>query len=209
MKITTTGHLNMETTKVQAAIKTRDKKRIEELYKQYHQALSVPIKELYHSEFITLASKNISFHLLSIYHLLNLIDEYWDGSSFSETPAKNPYMFQKELFYDPKEAKGEIEDYKAIIDRSTRLIRRKTYIFLYPYGPNDDTKYVIRDAFPYSIIIIFGDTKESMGKSIIEGLAHYYTKSILAGKLPIWAKDEEEVIEQFKLWSQRMPSKFN
>jgi hypothetical protein len=209
VKITTTSHLNFEITKVKAAIKTKDSKRLESLFKSYHDALSVPVKDLYHSEFITLASKHISFHLLSIYHLLNLIDEYWDGYEFTTKPPENPNLFHKELFYAHKEAEGELEDYIDLIERSTRLIKRKTYVFLYPFEPKEGERYVIHDMLPFSILLIYADTKKRMGESIIEGLAHYYTKTILAGKLPIWAKTEEEIVAQYKLWSQRMPSKFD
>lgn len=210
MKIISIGHLNMQIGKISVALQKKDKKEMEKLYRDYQKELSVPSKDIYHTEYVTLSSKHISYHLLSVYYLLDFIDKVWDGNEFVSKKEKQRILFQKELTYTEEGEMGEIDDYKEIINQISGILTRRLYIFMHPFQPKDDKKtYAYVDAMPGDVIILFAQSKDKVFASLCEGVASFYIKTILQGHLPPWANTTNEFISEFTLWCKNSPSRFN
>ena len=210
MKILSIGHLNMQIGKISVAIQKQDKYQMEALYKEFQKELSVPAKDIYHQNQTTLSSQHISYHLLAIYYLLDVIDSVWDGQEFSPRKADRAYLFQKELMYTEPGPEVDMDDFKSIVDKIAPIINRKLYLFLYPYQSKeqDEKIYSYIDAMPGVVIVLFANEKAKVIESLCEGVATFYLNSILHGSLPSWAADPEDFVREFTLWCKNSPSQF-
>lgn len=209
MKRLSIGHLNMEIGKISMSIQKKDKNMIEHLYRTYTKELSIPSKDVIHYDHTTVISKYISYHLLSTYYLLDLIDFYWDGKDFQMETLNHALLFKKELSYQQPSEMEEIEHFKEMIERISSIIPRRFYIFLYPFTSKEEGQdYVTYDAMPGTVLIIFGNEKGKVKESIYEGVANFYINSILEGKLPNWAKSEDELKKEIIFWCKKSPSRF-
>lgn len=201
------GQLLFEVIKIRNAAKAEDAQAIVRYQNEYLSQLKVSSREIQRYGSFTIFSDNISFHLLSSYLLLDLIDFHWNGRRFFEyTEEKNP------LLMDILQSDNNLSfNYKAQVEVAVNNIQRVTkhplHIFLLPLG--NDYKYIMEASYPGNILILFphiDGTKEEPLYGFYRGLGDFYYEKQLRGILPLWASDKDDFLNEFIKWCKDQPS---
>lgn len=209
MEIKSQAQLVFELKKVREALQNKDKKKIEKYRSAFIKELSIPQKEVLHEGCMTLCSTNISYHLLSMYTLLDIIDYYWDGFRFHEKEMKQGYSLLSQLSVNTKVPSHDLKDFIHLLEKPATLSKKeKLHIFLLPYPYVKD--YVIKQSVPGNILIFYTNTTDKMKRerAFLEGIADYYLKDRLKGALPGWARNSEVYVNEFIAWCQGKNSMF-
>lgn len=210
MLIQSQGALSYEIMKVKNAVKTRDSQSIQTYYDNYINLLRVPKKEVVHQGFLTFCSDTISYHLLSVYLLLDLIEYFWNGKRFIDVSLSKKMPLLEELSLDTKK---EIKGFNEIIEASKRIKKiSKTplHVFFLPFEHSKE--YLLDFTFPGNILVIFPQEDEYGNTLSLElfyqGIADFYLEKQLKGIVPPWANDKEMFTREFIKWCKDKPSKF-
>lgn len=219
MHIKSRGSLFFEMMKVQNAIKQRDGVVLKSYYENYLSQLTVPSREVYHMGCYSVYSEKISFHLLSIYLLLDLIDFYWDGRKFTNNGVESAPGLLKILSINETKTFGDTEPIRRSVYTMQKITKHKLHVFLLPLAFKEG--YSLEITYPGNALILFPqDEMESsistfnnkVSPQALAGLHHgvgeFYLKKELRDSLPNWADSPEEFRIEFAKWCQNIPAKF-
>lgn len=210
MYIQTKGTLLFEMMKIKEAVKTKNTKLISSYYDDYLNFLKVPSKEVFRSGPFTVCSEKISFHLLSVYLLLDIIDLCWNGDKFLRSHYNGTPELMKYLNSDKKIEFPHVEDIKRFTYEVQKISRTQLHIFLLPY--EYDLPFVSAYTHPGNALILFSKKDEASNNYILnalhQGLADFYFKKQLKEILPYWADSEDGFKHEFIKWCNNSPSKF-
>lgn len=205
--ISSQSHLILEFRKVNEAIGKRNSSLLKKYHREYINQLRVPKTDVFHENNITIYSSNVSYHLLSLYFLLDVIEYFWDGKRVYERPFNKDMFLFKELNLTEMKEASSIDDLKSSISKVSNTVSSKLFVFLLPYSFSKN--YALQIAFPGNVLILYHNDQKSFTDNFFEGVGEFYLKSKLRNKLPRWADSEEEFIREFLYWCQNKHSRFN
>lgn len=207
----TKGQLLYEVIKIKNAAKSRDAQALLRYQNEYLAQLKVSSREIQRIGPFTLFSENISYHLLSSYLLLDLIDHHWNGRKFFDYEEDKTPPLMEILESDIKldfNYKTEIE--ATLIDIQ-RITKHQLHIFLLPLG--NKRKYIMEASYPGNILILFPHIEEDkVGKKedplngLYRGIGEFYFQKQLRDTLPLWAGDKDDFLHEFVNWCKGLPS---
>src|SRR5690606_16365353 len=132
-------------------------------YDDYLSSLTVPSRELFHAGCFTMYTEVISYHLLSMYLLLDLIDYYWDGKKFLNHKMEKKPSLWNILSGDSATSFKQIEKMKKTLFTLQRLSRKhRLHVFLIPLKSKND--YSLEITYPGNVLIIFPKSSKSDNK---------------------------------------------
>lgn len=205
MKIHTKGALFYEMVKIKTAIAKKDANRITEHYEAYLNELTASSREVFHAGCFTLYSEKISYHLLSTYLLLDLIDFHWDGKKFinGSTEAKPNLL---DILSTDKQAEfKKKQELTETLYAMQKLSKHRLHIFLLPLHYKNN--FSLEITYPGNVLILFPD--DMIKENLHKGVATFYYKKQLKELLPHWAESFETFQTEFLKWANNQPSKFN
>lgn len=205
MRIQTKGNLFFEIVKIKNAVKKQDSALLTSYYDQYLEQLSVPSKEVFHAGCFTLYSEKISYHLLSIYLLLDLIDFYWDGKKFINLNKENNPELLTILNLEKTKSFEDTEIIKENIHMMQKITKHRLHVFLMPFEFHKD--YSLEITYPGNVLILFPTSGSP--ESLYDGVSDFYLKKHQKEILPHWAETSKDFQTEFKKWCRDVPSKFS
>lgn len=208
MFINSQFYLVMELKKVKAAIFSKNSVLIEQYLAHYQKMLSVPKKDVTHKGFITLCSENISYHLLSVYLLLDMIDYFWDGKKFHDRKLSNDLFLINEVNLEGEVVNNHynMKTIFSLLDKVCEIDKSRLFVFLVPFSYTQD--YVLKTAYPGNVLIIYSNPNTDPSKVFLEGVGEFYLKEKLKNRLPNWSPTVEDFIKEFTSWVLGEKSKF-
>lgn len=190
MKIDHYNLLAYELEKTRIFIENKDEVETKALYETYTDALKTTKTNHKVYRNVNIYSKEISYHCLSIYLLLDVLDYFWDGKKIKEKVPEKEFFFMKELDIEEDTQAFEIDDLNKYIDKiSSETQGEEIHIFLIPY--KYEKKYVVKTAKPGHIIMLYGKHPEVIGYA----LAELSLEIRFRGHVPPWASSKAEFIE--------------
>lgn len=202
----TQARLVLEMRSIKDAIQKKDKFTLDTLLKTYKESLKVPKDEIMHKKNITVCSYNVSYHLLSLYFLLDFIEFYYDGYYIYERQAEKNMFLINELSLKETGNSIEKEFLKDGIDKISEEVEEKIFVFLLPY--KNKVNYTLNVAYPGHILILYANDLETTKKAFYEGIGEYYLNVKRKGYLPSWTNSQEKFLKEFVLWAEGKASKF-
>lgn len=211
MKIESNTFLNMEIRKVKNAVLNRDIQSLKQYHQEYSNQLRAPRTEFYVEENITVLSANISYHLLSCYFLLDLIENYYELTSgtLKEAPTiiGQEFFLLDELSVNKSIEAPPIESIYSIVVRCQRLCEQKVNVYFVPFAYRKD--FVLKISPFGTILLLYPNGKKTIERLFCEGVAEIYYRDNLKNRLPSWSRGSYlTYVQEFSLWCHQKPSKF-
>lgn len=213
MRIITRGALFNEIIKIKNVIKNKDAKILEKYYEEYISSLKVSSKEVFHMGCFTLYSENISYHLLSIYYLLDLIDFHYDGKKFLDNEYEENILLSILSNDEYRKIKGIVDCKKTIYELQKLSRSHRLHIFLIPHEFKDE--YSLEITYPGNIMVLYpnkvdeNEKEEKTSDILKRGICEFYFKKQMRGILPRWSDTYEDFETEFIKWSNGLSSKFS
>jgi len=207
----TRGELVFEIMKIKEIVRLRDGAKMKELYQQYTSMLQVPSREVYSMGTLKVSSPAISFHLLSSYLLLDLVDFFWDGRDFLNEKLRHQPALLEDLQLEELATFKNIDVCYSFLLQNHKIMKDPLHIFFLPR--HSFKEYVLLDfTFPHNILLVFPKENED-GQSqtldcLIKGLGEFYLKKELRGRLPFWADSLPAFLDEFTKWTKGEKSRF-
>lgn len=206
MNFESQNHLIFEMKKVKQAIKEKDSYSLKLFYDEYLKKTAIPKREVFKHSNLTICSSKYSYHLLSIYLLLDVIDFYWDGKKFFDREIRGDFSLMNELGVNEKTYDLPFEEAIKITEKVDNILRDDLYIFLVPYRFKED--YVVKMAYPGNVLLVYHNKEEFSVDTILEGIGEFYLKKKLKSSLPYWAKNKDVFKKEFVSWCKDESSLF-
>lgn len=204
MNIQSKGLLFYEIVKIKAAVKRKDSALITNYYEEYLNELSAPSREIFHAGCFTLYSEKISYHLLSTYLLLDLIDFYYDGKKFINESSETKPNLLNILSAENKATFSKHEEIKEILYIMQKLTKHRLHVFLLPLQYKHN--FSLEITYPGNVLILFPD--DNIKEALYHGISEFYYRKQLREILPHWAESFEHFQTEFIKWANNVPSKF-
>jgi predicted nucleic acid-binding Zn finger protein len=215
MIIKTKGQLLYEIIKIKNAVKSQNRNNIENYYNDYINQLKVPSKDIFRTGPYILISEEVSYHLLSTYLLLDLIDFHYNGRKFINTDNESTPALLRTLETETNKIFKNIEKIKSILTEVNRITNHQLHIFLLPIESNND--YILESTYPGNILILFPSNNENYSngeydgrdemENVYRGIGEFYLDKQLRGQLPKWAANKELFLLEFIKWCKDIPSR--
>jgi hypothetical protein len=179
--------------RIKGYVSVRDEVSIEKYRRELLGSLKVPSNKKMSFDKLTIVSKENSYHLLSVYLLLDIIDQFWDGDNFQNEAANKRYFLLNELSTIEEANTADFETVLPLLKKASKIIEEKLFIFLLPY--KYEKPFVINEAYPGSVLLIYAT--DNLSRTLREGLAEFYFQTSYDFRLPKWANSEEEFVSEF------------
>jgi hypothetical protein len=211
VKIESSIYLNIEIRNVKNAITTRDNQSIKKYHQDYSNQLRSPRTEFYVEGNLTILSAKISYHLLSCYFLLDLIECYYElaNDTFKNKAlvAANELFLLDELSVNKAIEAPPIETIYPLVDRCYKLCDQKVNVYFVPFAYRKE--FVLKISPLGTILLLYPNEKKSIDRIFCEGIAEFFYKDKLKNRLPSWSRgDYPTYVHEFSLWCYQKPSKF-
>jgi len=200
------SHLNFEMKKIKQAIKEKDHIAMKIFYNEYLKMTAIPKREVHKENSIVVCSSIYSFHLLSVYLLLDYIDFFWDGHTFFDRQITGDFSLLDELRVSERVNDFPFADLTKSLQKVSKILRDELYIFLIPYQFKKD--YVVKMAYPGNVLLLYKNHNESINDFFFEGIGEFYLKKKFKSSLPYWAKNKEMFKKEFVSWCKGEQSLF-
>lgn len=198
--------LSFEINHVLNAISKKDTFTIQLLKERYTKELSIPKKHILYKNGIQIFSPEISYHILSIYLLLDMIDSSWNGKQFI------PYQFSsKQFLLSELKISSEyrpfvfnLSSFTKKIIRFEELIEEQLFIFLLPFK-SQQKQFYVESAFPNHLLILYASDK-TFEASLFEALSKIALRELYNDKLPKWTSSFDSFVSEVMLYCEGKPS---
>lgn len=200
--------LNLELIKIKQTMKENDFHSLAVFKERYYENISIPKESIHKLNSFIFYSQEYSYHLLSTFLLLDTIDNFMNN----KLDHLNAIKADKSLYYSLSVSEDNLFNEEDIIGnlnlkKVESMVRDEIHIYLLPFI-NDEVNYSIKTTLSSTIVILYNNNLDDINQSIYSACGEYYLEKKLRGKIPYWAKNKEDFVNEFNLWCNNDSSKF-